>query len=292
MHLSGIKRCKKTHQCLECFHRRNLDRPISQWEALLLQSICAFKEQSPYSHAYRVLFPKTAKIHLHCTAGHPVSVCAHSQPMSTDAIYKNTCIISEGNGWLFSQVARCWKEEHAACPSPSMVPAAMLHDGTSPLLRQAPLRRSCRICIGVNMLDPTPLAGHPESNLQKDIMAGKRNPIAYYKVTDNWLIASQTLRMERRGSFLLVASIIRSTPATGAEDVFSPSQCVDGLYLKQVGYIHGLLYRQTWRLLCSAEELNWWESLNQLHHGKLCSRPPSPPCQRSKPSLIMWSSYD
>lgn len=156
MHLSGIKRCKKTHQCLECFHRGNLDRPISQWEALLLQSICAFKEPSPYSHAYRVLFPKTVKIHLHCTAGHPVSVCAHSQPVSTVAIYTDTCIISEGNGWLFSQVARCWKEEHAACPSPSMVPAATLHDGTSPLLRQAPLRRSCCICIGVNMLDPTP----------------------------------------------------------------------------------------------------------------------------------------
>ena len=80
-----------------------------------------------------------------------------------------------------------------------------------------------------------------------------------------------------------MASIIWSTPAAGAENVFSTSQCVDGLYLKQVGYIHGLPYRQTWRLLCSAEEVNWWETLNQLHHGKLCSRPSTPPCQRSLP---------
>lgn len=35
------------------------------------------------------------------------------------------------------------------------------------------------------MFKPTPLAGHPESNLQKDVMAGKGNPIVYYKVTDD-----------------------------------------------------------------------------------------------------------
>lgn len=35
------------------------------------------------------------------------------------------------------------------------------------------------------MFKPTSLAGHPESNLQKDVMAGKGNPIVYYKVTDD-----------------------------------------------------------------------------------------------------------
>lgn len=143
--------------------------------------------------------------------------------------------------WMrFSQVSRCWKEEHTACPSPSMVPAAALHCRTFSLLQQAPLGGSCCICIGVNMFKPTPLAGHPESNLQKDVMAGKGNPIVYYKVTDDWPTASQTLRPEKRGSLLLVASIILSTLATGAEDVSSLSPVSMPFYLKQVGDIHGL----------------------------------------------------
>lgn len=138
----------------------------------------------------------------------------------------------------FSRVSRCWKEEHAACPSPSMVPAATPYDRTLSLLRQTPLRGSCCICIGVNVFKPTPLAGRPESNLQKDLMAGKG--IVYYKVMDDWPAASQTLSPEKRGALLLVASIILSTPAIGAKDVSSLSPALTAFYLKQVGDIHGL----------------------------------------------------
>lgn len=68
-------------------------------------------------------------------------------------------------------------------------------------------------------------------------MAGKGNPIVYYKVTSDWLAASQTLRPEKRGSLLLVASIILSTPATGAEDVSSLSPVSMAFYLEQAGEI-------------------------------------------------------
>lgn len=68
-------------------------------------------------------------------------------------------------------------------------------------------------------------------------MAGKGNPIVYYKVTSDWLAASQTPRPEKRGSLLLVASIILSTPATGAEDVSSLSAVSMAFYLEQAGEI-------------------------------------------------------
>lgn len=138
--------------------------------------------------------------------------------------------------WMrFSQVSRRWGEADCTSFSVSGPCSSALS-----LLRQAPLRGSRCICIGVNMFKPIPLAGHPESNLQKNIMAGKGDPIVYYKVTDDWPSGSQTPRLEKRGSLLLVASIILSTLAIGVEDVPSRSPVSMAFCLKQVGDIHGL----------------------------------------------------
>lgn len=233
------------------FHRWNPDSPISQWEALLLISLCSLKDLSPYCRVYGALFCETRKIHLLCTAGHPASVWAHSQAVSTGTVYKDACIISERKWIRFSQVSHCWKDEHTAYPSPSMVPAAAspqpLTNCTPSLLKQVPLRVSCCICIGRSTFEPTFMVAHPEPNLQKDVMASKESPIVYYKVTGDWPAASQTLRPEKRGLLLLVVSIILSTLANGAEDV---SLCVLAsieFYWKQVRNIHGLFSDKHWR---------------------------------------------
>lgn len=249
--LRGIKRCKQTHQCAEYFSQMKPRQSYQSMGSLAADKPLQLERSLPYCRVYGALFCETRKIHLLCTAGHPASVWAHSQAVSTGTVYKDACIISERKWIRFSQVSHCWKDEHTAYPSPSMVPAAAspqpLTNCTPSLLKQVPLRVSCCICIGRSTFEPTFMVAHPESNLQKDVMASKESPIVYYKVTGDWPAASQTLRPEKRGLLLLVVSIILSTLANGAEDV---SLCVLAsieFYWKQVRNIHGLSSDKHWR---------------------------------------------
>lgn len=132
-------------------------------------------------------------------------------------------------------------------------------------------RESCCIYMGVNMFEPTSLAGHPESNLQKDVMAGYRNPNIYYNVTDDWPPASLTPRPEKKR----VASLsgFHHFVHTGhwSERCLVAQLCVSGTLLKAGGRYSWPLLRQTHRLLCRAKKVSWWGTLSQCSKDSLPS---------------------
>lgn len=130
--------------------------------------------------------------------------------------------------------------------------------------------QSCCIYMQVNMLKPTSLAGHPESNLHKYVMVRNGNPNVYYKVTDDWPPASLTEAREKRVSSLSgFHHSVHSGQWSGRCLVTQP--CVNGTLLKAGGRYSWLLLRQTHGLLCGAAEVSWWGTLSQCSKHSLLS---------------------
>lgn len=117
-------------------------------------------------------FPMIVKIHLHCTAGCPI-VClgCRSQAVSTNAISKDACIISKGNGWAFLEALTVSFTVNGPC-SNTLRPCCF----SAPV---SPAERELLRMYRSQYVEAYPFGRSSESNLQKDVKAGERNPIVY-----------------------------------------------------------------------------------------------------------------
>lgn len=173
---------------------------------------------------------------LHCWTS-CVCLCCRSRAVSINAIFKDACIIFEGNGWAFSGVSRRWKEAHTASPSLSMVPAATLYGRALSLLRRAPLRGNCCICIEVNMFKPTPLAGH-QSLICKRMLWQERGIQLYIRKSQT--IDRLPARHWGQGKEHRFSSWLPSFCPQWPLERKTLSLVLMASYLKLVGDIHGL----------------------------------------------------
>ncbi len=202
--------------------------------------------------------------HLCCTAGHPLCVCVcvcvstYSRPVNTDAVSKEACIISEGNGWGFLKWIVVGKKSQCMSFSVNGPCSSTPRSHTLSLLEQASPRGSCCICIWVNVFKPSPWRVI-QSLICKDVMEGKGNPIVYYRVTDDWPTTRQTLRPESFSSW-----IPSFCPHWPLEQEMSPhSALCRWRSTKAGGRYSWPVLRQTQRLPCRMGELSLLETLNQ-----------------------------
>lgn len=231
------------------FHIWDLDSPISQWEALLLQSL------SPYCLVYRELFQKQYKTPMSALLLDILCLAVLSQWAQIHSAKLHALSLKGMDGVFWSESAL----KRGACCMSSPVNGPCSHNlwlQTFSALA-GPAERELLHMYRSQYVQTYP-GGSTGCDLLKDVMAMESRIQLYIR-------ESQTIdRVPARhqwGQCLSMASIILPTAAIWAEVVSSLSHVLMAFHSKQVGDTQSLP-SDNHRLHCRAEEVSWWKTLN------------------------------